>query len=546
MTDNKVFIFGIDGATWDVLNPLIQNGSMPNLRRLIEDGIKGTLHSSIPPDTATAWTTFQTGVNPGKHGIFAFNQYTPGTYRPTFINSEKILLDTIWQVISQNDRRVIILNVPVTYPPYRVNGSMVTGLLTPSLKSHFTYPEELAHDILDFEADYTIITTQQVFNRTSLQNFVDKLIYTEHKRTRVMRFLLAKKEWDVAMIHFQSTDPLQHAVYCYLDQTHPLYDQKKHNLVTKLYRSIDDNIGQLMEDLLPETLKIILSDHGFTSVHKTIHLNNFLINQGLMALRDKGIRSKKFLPILKLLRAIDQRLVRGLFSFAKVANIRAKVKLDEFIDWENTKASMLSGWLYGMIHLNCQGRDPEGIVSMGNEYEELRDMIKQKLLSLRDPETQTSPIKEVWKREELYDGDSMEHAPDLIVIPEDGYEFSRSFITGSKDIIKKNVLKKDHTCTHTRQGIFVFSGNNISGENPLNEANIVDLFPTILYSLGIPIPDYTDGKVLSELFTESFRNSHSIRYETHKDREKRKREKEAYSEKDANTIEQRLKDLGYM
>lgn len=546
MTDNKLLIFGIDGATWDVLNPLLADGSLPNMSRLIKEGKKGILLSSVPPDTATAWTTFQTGVNPGKHGIFDFNQYTAGSYSPTLINSGKIPLDTIWQVLSRLDRKLIVLNVPMTYPPYSINGSMVSGLLTPSLQSNFTFPKELSQEIIEVEKDYTIITTQQVFNRTTLERFIDKLILTEEKRTKVMHHLLAKEEWDVAMIHFQSTDPLQHAVFCYLDGDHPLYDPEKYRVVKKLYRSIDDNIGKLLDELPSHALKAILSDHGFSSVYKTIHLNNIFIDHGWMTLKKSGIRSRSLLPALKLIRAIDQKFIRGLFSFTRGARLRAKVKLDKFIDWPQTKASMMSGWLYGLVYLNCKGRDREGIVSMGKEYEELRDSISEKLLSLKDPGTQKNVIKKVQKREELYEGEHLESAPDLIVIPEDGYEFSRSFVLKSKDAIKTNVLKKDHMGVHKREGIFVFSGNIINKESSLKEANIVDMFSTILYALGLPIPDYTDGRVLSELFSDAFRQNNPLKYEMEKDRVGQKRHKEVFTDKDKRTVEQRLKDLGYM
>lgn len=546
MINNKLLLFGIDGATWDVFDPLLREGSLPHLSKLIAEGKRGVLLSSIPPDTATAWTTFQTGVNPGKHGIFDFNQYTAGSYSPAFINSKKIPKDTIWQVLSGQNKKLVVLNVPVTYPPYRISGLLVSGLLTPGLQSKFTFPEELAQEILQIEKDYTIVTTQQVFNRTSLEGFIEKLILTEQKRTNVMHHLLAGGNWDVAMIHFQSTDPLQHAAFCYLDRDHPLYDPTKYRTVTELYKSIDRNIGELLDELPSSALKIVLSDHGFASVYKTIHLNNFFMDQGLMSLKKSGIRSQMFLPALKLVREIDQRFIRGLFSFKKGASLRAKVKLDKFIDWPRTKASMMIGWLYGLVYLNCRGREREGVVAMGREYEELRDSIAERLLSLKDPETGKTVIKKVCKREELYRGERLETAPDLVVIPEDGYEFSRSFTLSSRDAIKKNVLRKDHMGVHKREGIFVFSGNAIDKPSSLDEAHIVDMFPTILYALGIPIPDYTDGKVLLDVFTENFKKNNPPVYETQKERPDRSRKEGIFSEEDKKKIEKRLKDLGYM
>src|SRR4030042_2502517 len=186
----KVFIMGLDGGTWDVLKPLMEEGKMPHLSGLAERGMSGVLKSTITPETASAWTTFQTGVNSGKHGIFDFFQYLPGDYNPLVISSQMIPLETIWQILSRQGKKVIVVNVPITYPAYEVNGLMVTCMLTPSVKSNFTYPPELAEEVLKVEKDYTIVTTQEVFNRRTLQEFVDTLISTEEKRTRVMLHLL--------------------------------------------------------------------------------------------------------------------------------------------------------------------------------------------------------------------------------------------------------------------------------------------------------------------------------------------------------------------
>lgn len=542
---NKVFIMGLDGGTWDVLKPLMEEGKMPHLSGLAERGMSGVLKSTVTPETASAWTTFQTGVNSGKHGIFDFFQYLPGDYNPLVISSQMIPLETIWQILSRQGKKVIVVNVPITYPAYEVNGLMVTCMLTPSVKSNFTYPPELAEEILKVEKDYTIVTTQEVFNRRTLPEFVDTLISTEEKRTRVMLHLLDKYDWDAAMIHFHSSDPLQHAVYWYLDKTSRYFDPEKYRVVQKYYRSLDDNIGRLLQVLGPETLKIVLSDHGFSSVYKTININNFLMLNGFMALKNKGPFSRLVLALVRLLRRIDDRFIKGRFSFGQRFALKEKVRLDKFIDWPKTKACMINGWLYGFIYLNCIGRENQGIIPFGEEYEKVRNRIRERLLDIQDPETGKNVIKKIHKKEEIYHGEFLDRAPDLIVIPEDGYEFSRSFLGKPEDLFNKNVIKRDHTGNHNRDGIFIFEGSAIDKGRAFPVAHIEDMLPTILYYFDARIPRYAEGRVLTEIFREGFLEGRPLQFEEVEGVRHSQKKEDGYSEEEKKEIEKRLKELGY-
>jgi len=542
---DKLFIMGLDGGTWDVLKPLMEEGKLPHISGLAERGIAGILKSTVTPETASAWTTFQTGVNSGKHGIFDFFQYLPGEYNPLVISSQMIPCETIWQILSRHGRKVIVVNVPITYPAYKINGLMVTCLLTPSVKSHFTYPPELAEEILEIERDYTIVTTQEVFNRLPLEEFVDTLISTEEKRTRVMLHLLDKYEWDAAMIHFHSSDPLQHAVYWYMDKSSRFFDPEKYLIIQKYYRSIDDNVGRLLKHLSPDTMKIVLSDHGFSSVYKTININNFLMRDGFMALKRKGLFSGKILALVKLLRRIDDRFIKGRFSFGKRFALKEKMRLDKFVDWSKTQACMINGWLYGFIYLNCVGRESQGIIRFGEEYEKVRGRIREKLLDLRDPETGKKAIQMVHNKEDIYQGAFLDRAPDLIVVPEDGYEFSRSFLGKPKEVFSENRIKRDHAGNHTRDGLFIFEGNAVAQGRAFPVAHIEDILPTILFFFDAPIPRYADGRVLTEIFRESFRENKPLRFEEAEGVKYSPKKEEGYSEEEKKEIEKRLKELGY-
>jgi len=536
-------LIGIDGATWEVLHPLMRAGVMPTLAKLVDEGISTTLTSTIPPDTATAWTSFQTGMNPGKHGVFDFHQYNRGDYYPSFVNSERIGTETIWGILSRNKKKIILVNIPVTYPPQPINGCMVTGLLTPSIKSNFTYPTRLAREILDIEKDYTIITTQESFRNTSLDNFIEELIRTETKRTNVMRHLLEQYAWDVAMIHFQSTDPLQHAVFWYLDEKNPEFSPQNYQALQKFYRSIDRNIAALLNQIPRSALKIILSDHGFESVRKTIYINNILVNEGLLSLKKQGFFRQKLFALFRALRKLKGRFFKQMFSFPRSIALVAKTAL---VDWTRTKAFVLTGWLYGFIYLNLKGREKGGIVAEGWAYEELRESIAKNLSSIMDPETNTRVFRKIYKREEIYEGPHLKNAPDLIAVPEQGYECSQSFIETSDDIFKKNILGIDHTGTHNQDGICIFSGKDLDASRTLAKAAIIDIGPSLLYYCDCAIPSGMDGRVLRDIFSPEFRESHPLLYEDKEKAPKLTDERDIFSDEDKKKIEKRLKDLGYM
>jgi predicted AlkP superfamily phosphohydrolase/phosphomutase len=537
---------GIDGGTWDVLRPMIKEGQLPHISRLAENGRRGILTSTIPPETASAWTSFQTGVGPGKHGITAFFQYQPGEYKTSFINSRTIPLETIWQILSRHGKKVIVVNLPITFPPYEINGLMITGMPTPSVKANFTYPSELAEEVFRIQSDYTIVTTQDAFNRMTLEEFIAILISTEEKRTRVMLHLLEKYDWDVALIHFHSSDPLQHAVYWYLDKKSRFFDPEKYRLIQNFYRSLDNNIGRLLNVLGPDTWKIVLSDHGFCSVYKTININNFLCQKGFMVLRNKRFLNAQLLAVIALLKKWNKRSVRLRLSSKKSSSLWTKARMDRFVDWSRTKACMINGWLYGLIYLNCVGREKQGIVRFGPEYEAVRDSIKEALSGLTDPETGKRVIKETLKREEIYRGELLSNTPDLIAVPEEGYEFSRTFLERAGDFFTHNVIKRDHTGSHKRDGIFIFDGPMIDPDRAVGRANIEDILPTILYYFNQGIPDYMDGRVLAEIFRPGFREGKSLQSEHGAEKKPPQSDRQAYTEEENKQIEKTLRELGYI
>jgi predicted AlkP superfamily phosphohydrolase/phosphomutase len=548
----RALLIGLDGATWRLLDPMMEEGVLPNLARLTAGGAWGELESTIPPVTAPAWTTFQTGVLPGKHGVYDFNQYSRQSYRTTFASSRDIRSPGIWELASDSDKRVAVVNVPLTYPPRPMNGFLIAGMQTPNLKSDFTHPSGLREEFLRTVPDYRIIVPQTEFNLHGLDRFVDMSIKAEQARFDAFRYVLKEKcpDWDLAMVHVQSTDTVQHAIYCWLDATDTRFSRDRYTRALSLYKAIDEQIGSLLSDFTDdETLVIVLSDHGHGSIYKTINVNAHLYHMGFLSLTGAQT-SFSFTGWLRkalrvLLRMDRWNLNKALLPKRFRRPFMERLSQNMMIDWEHTQAYMINGWVYAYIYLNVKGRELAGVVEPAL-YEKVRAKVAKAMKELCDPETGQPVVGHVHPREEVFEGEFAQAAPDLIVVPAPGYEFTASVFQDTEAVIRHNRVGRDHVGSHTMDGILVASGAMVR-PGPIVGARLVDLFPTILAWLGVPIPSITDGRVLKEAFIDDPFGDLQV------DQEKNgvidtvdDSLDEVYSAQDQALIEERLRALGYM
>ncbi len=528
----KVLLIGIDGGTWVILQPIMEKGYMPNLKSLVDGGAWGILKSTIPPLTAPAWTTFMTGLDPGRHGIVEFNNYD-GAYGTYFVTNASIKQKTIWELASEMGLRVISVNVPLTYPPFPVRGFMVTGMLTPDT-SRFTYPPSLGKVILEEFGEYRIVTTGKVYVLHGLDRFFQELRKTVKLRADVVSYLLSTMEWDLAMVHFFSTDVLQHFAFHCLDPTHPHHHPPCMEKAYRFYQELDKAIGQVLEaaDRRGVSLKIALSDHGFMQVHTTILLNSLLAKHGFFRPESRSLAGE-----------VIWRLLRGMRRNFFVKFMRW------FVDWEKREKSILflrrqgklgisesiafslNGGIYGNIYINLKGRQPNGIVEE-KDYLRIREEIKEALKDERG-------VKQILLREEAFGTSNLASLPDLVVVPEKGYAFSPYLSVDRNKPYVKNYVRADYTGTHHIEGIWIVEGKGVKRGRV--DAHIIDLLPTIFWYLGLAIPDYAQGRVVKEAFREEFSGS---REEKRVKMDPRREPGKTYGEEGA--LEERLHDLGYL
>jgi len=572
----EIVILGIDGGTWDLVLPWAREGLLPNFARLLGEGAWGNLKSTVPPVTAPAWTSFMTGKNPGKHGIYDFLQPGRMSYKMQYVSASSRKSKTLWRILSDQGKKVGVVNVPMTYPPEEVNGYMISGMDAPDEKSPFIHPAPLRDELWEELGGVSLDIRHLGYMRSDKkrEKVLEDLVELEKKRLRLMLYLFEKHPVDVFMVVFNATDQVQHHFWHYMDPVHHQYhekDAKKYgNAILKVYQCIDGIMGSLLDILPEETTLVLMSDHGFGPTSpRSIYLNRYLEQAGLLSVKESdaparpkalayySIGSKFLMPLASradsFLRSILPPGVKN-----KIAKVfpGARSALESYLafssfDWARTVAYASEASITSLnIWINLEGRDPQGTVP-AKDYDRTVERVRRLLYELKDPVDGKPVIERVYRKEEVYSGRETANAPDLIVSWWDGRGFSvkSSYPKPAKNgaIIEyaSNTLKAgaEWSGTHTPRGMVLFHGKDIKKGKKIEGACIVDIAPTVLHLLGSPVPEDMDGKVLLNMIESS--NLKKVLYQKVSSEEETGGEN-PYSESDEEKIRKRLEELGYL
>ena len=556
----RVLIVGVDGATFDNIRPWAEAGLLPNFRKFLDQGAAGTLRSTIPPLTAPAWTSFMTGKNPGKHGLYNFVERKQDSYEIRYSNARTRHASTLWQILSDAALRVGVLNVPMTYPPEAVNGYMISGLDAPEDGPAAVYPRELHAELKErfgpINRQYRYLGNLTDDHRKSVLDTLEEIDGHYH---RVADYLLEAHPVDVAMVVWTSSDTVQHFFYHYLDRSHPQYDaagaERYGDAVLRTHQRIDAIIGALAQRLDSDGTLIVMSDHGFRGTSgRLLRLNRFLEELGLMKRKAPATQ-----PVAPVFGVVDRLLRRHLTSRNKerlaawFPRLRAKWESQSRglhgVDWGATKAFASDLEIFPpRVWINQQGVFPSGIVAAADK-EPLLDFIVEKLYTLKDPLTGRQLIEKVWRKEEIYHGDELDRAPDLTIGCWDGISFVGAGTrrgTDTVSIVSGEPGAGEWTGAHAMQGIVGLLGKAFR-PTVLQGADIVDVVPTVLHLLGLEIPEDIDGRVLDEAFTDEFRQVRGAprRGSTRGGGATAAREAETYTDDESEKVAERLRGLGY-
>ncbi len=553
MAQLKLLVIGIDGATFDIIKPLISNGKLPNLKRLMDEGIHGNLRSTVPPMTAAAWTSFMTGMNPGQHGIFGFhklNTLLPGQSLDLEYGGYVCAGKTFWEVINRRTNgRSAILFAPMTYPVWKINGVIVAGFPVPSTAKGYVYPPELYSEY----KEYNLKLSEMYLYRKDKDAYIRLCSEMVQKRGSKISEKIEKGEYECIFGVFSAIDWMQHVYWRYREPelfkgTSDEEIARYGDAIDHHYEEIDGAVGRIMTKVNSETAVYIVSDHGFGhSPFYRFNTNFWLEKEGFLFPKRKSRLNKLikeflhkyegrgfFSYILKLVSMMPMGVRRKARRFSQSLDI---------VDFARTRAFRVEMEIPNEgIVINLQGRQAEGSVRP-EEYEGVRDEIIRRLVQVQDPRTGEKVIARVEKREEVYQGEKTIEAPDILVTMQQNYRGGWATDRLFSEVPAERL--DDQSGNHMEYGILIGRGENIRKNSRIEGANIVDVAPTMLYGLGVPIPKYVKGKVLQEIFEESFRNKNPIRFEEEKKIAREEVEVEI-GEKEKREIEEQLRGLGYM
>ncbi|HLH32677.1 MAG TPA: alkaline phosphatase family protein [Terriglobia bacterium] len=436
-TGRPVVVLSLDGVPYTFLKARIEAGELPNLAGLFKDGSKRRMNSVQPCISSVAWASYLTGKNPGKHHIYGFIDKKPHTFDLYVPTASHMRGDTILDLLSRAGKRVFMMNVPVTYPPRRVNGVLIGCFLCSRLEQ-IAYPANISEELKDI--GYKIDADAKIA-RQDLDQYLKDCNEALEKRAEALFHFLKREPWDFFQCHIMETDRMNHFFWSHMEENDPRYAKA----VLDFYRRVDQIVGEVAESIGSEAQLILLSDHGFCSIDKEIYLNYYLAEAGLLKLRTSQPRS--------------------------ISDMHPD--------------SMAYSLIPGRVFINLKGREPNGSVQP-EQYEDVRELVKHEMMAMRDPESCKPIIRSVLKREEVYTGADLTTAADLIAVPHDGYDL--------KSDIRK-MMPGERTALvgmHTFDDSFLFVRDR-DLRCADNELWIGDVGPTILDMMSIPAPSDMDG-----------------------------------------------------
>jgi len=439
----RLVVIGLDGTPYTFVQRMLREGHMPNLSRIVELAGYARMNSVYPTVSSVAWSCYMTGVNPARHGIYGFIDRKPGSYDVAIPNSHLMKVKTLWEMLSEAGKRVIVMNVPVTYPPREVNGILIGGFLSPRLERAVYPPEKLS---LIQSLGYRIDTDPWLARESKDKLFADVQDCLMRRRKTLLH-LMDNEPWDFVQCHVMETDRLYHFSWEQYDTDDPAYAPRFYDAI----HQIDDLLGEVLQRAERTGAELmVLSDHGFCTLKFEVYVNTWLTNKGWLTMPD---------PMPERVQLKDVGPGCQVYS------------LDP-----------------GRVFVNLQGREPGGTVPPA-EYEAWRTRIAEAAINdLRDPETGEPMLEKVIRREEIYHGPELERAADLILVPRNGYDLKGAF--GKEALtFKGDELVGMHTYDDAMIAV---------RDHPIarNGFSIVDATATVLKLMSVEPPAGLDSQPL--------------------------------------------------
>ena len=461
---DKVLVLGIDGAPPEYFfDKWLEE--LPNIKRLIKEGCYAELNSTIPNLSAVAWTSIITGKPPADTSIFEY------IYRKNFsysdihvVTSANVKAKTIWQIVSDAGKRAIVCFVVMTWPVKPFNGLLIAGPNIPDREDvEFTYPRNLKDEVEEVLGKKLIVDIPSVkdFRNMSKEKLIEEAHYVTKMHFDSIKYLIKNKKWDLFWGFIGQSDRLNHMFWKYMDPLHRRYDENSEfrNTLKDYYKFFDQGLGEVLELVDKDTKIIILSDHGIMRMHNRINLTDWLIKNNYMALKEPIEKRTEFKP--------------------------------ERVDWKKTKAFAIGAY-EGQIFINLKGREPEGIVNK-KDYDSLLNELEDKLKKIPGDDGTVLDTKFFMKKD-YFKGKYEDAAPDMIVYFDNLHYGCNNSLIGNETLYGLETAKGGDDACHSHKGIFIM--NNYKSRGYLGEIDNLDITPTVLKMLDVPIPKDLRGKVI--------------------------------------------------
>jgi predicted AlkP superfamily phosphohydrolase/phosphomutase len=539
---SRTLLLGLDGATRTCLDPLFEQGVMPFLKGFIERGASGTLMSTVCPVTPPAWTSILTGRTPGYHGIYDFIRVENQTLDHIpfrLANARDIRSEPVWSITGRMGKPSAILNFPNTFlaPPF--DGVMIPGFVTSRVLRTSVHPRsywnrikelpgfQLEAAAWDLDENRKTLLTHRL-DLPALRDWIDYMIAKERSWHAIARDLIDEGRCELVAVVFEGVDRLQHMLWDVLDPAWFPADPSDEDLAARdaihqYFRVLDELLADLVEAAGPEARVFIVSDHGFGSTTEIFFANRWLEQAGYLAWKPDA-------------------------EYGSDEQMSARNMRDQFdaIDWDATVAYARTASANGIYLVSGLSRSRPALSPEARRA--LADEIAAKLLAFRDPADGAPVVTQVVHRDDAYPGPAKDEAPDLVLTLRDGGFVS---ITRSDEILKPRPQVKG---THRPEGVWFAGGAGIRQGVEVGELSVIDVAPTLLYSLELPVPDDMEGRVVTDVFAPADVEARPVRLcpasgEAYPDQPAGD-EPEVASESmrpgEQNAVLERLKALGYM
>lgn len=538
----KLIILGIDCGTFEVISPLIEQGKLSNFKYLMENGSYGILQSTLPPISPAAWSSFATGQSPFKHGVFDFIKLNLENFENELVDSSYVMQRAFWNHVNNSGKTVGLFNVPMTYPPVELNGYHISGLMTPSVSGEFTRPAEMKEALFRIDPKYCILP-DMVLSDQNRRQYAERVYEMIEGKERIIKYLLENHECDLNILVFNEIDTIQHGFW------------GESEVLERFYQKADQMLGYIINKYGKQVNIIIMSDHGANPNENAFFANRYLRDVGLLHFKRNPIFLTKYL-FNKI--GFHQNAYR-IMTFFRLNWIQNHVRLPQKqdimnafvtfrdVDWERTK--VYGNGMFGQLYVNLKGREKQGIVDGERKYRELIEYLKDLLRNDLPKKDKKIESVEVYSKMELGDDNIYSQSPDVIVKLNDYRTISSlKFGLDQRGIIGEPDYHNNFG-THSMEGIFVAWGADIRKGEKVNNAEIIDIAPTVLYLMGEKIPKRMDGKVLESVITEEYCHDHQIQYlgsDEEKQVESKEKNQMPLTKGEEAELRERLKNLGYL